>query len=252
MLCNMSTENIWKIWLNSSLGQRLLAEEKVWFDKNLEDIFGYHAVQICPYKFNSLNNNRITYKYKFSFELCEGLIDEHDNLFTVAPDSLPLPSDSVDLFVLVHIFETLNEPHALLREVDRILRPEGKLIICSFNPYGLWAINRYFNGVNLPLNGKNWISLARFKDWCKLLDLEIIGGEFLAFYPAMNSKKWQNKIAWFQNIIQRWLPTTGAVYCLTIIKRRGGMKLLRSDVWRSKTKFGKKTVPSVSTSSERT
>ena len=145
MLCSMSTENIWKIWLNSSLGQRLLAEEKVWFDKNLEDIFGYHAVQICPYKFNSLNNNRITYKYKFSFELCEGLIDEHDNLFTVAPDSLPLPSDSVDLFVLVHIFETLNEPHALLREVDRILRPEGKLIICSFNPYGLWAINPDFN-----------------------------------------------------------------------------------------------------------
>ena len=75
--------------------------------------------------------------------------------------------------------------------MERVLRPEGKLIISSFNPYGLWAINRYFNDVNLPLNGANWVALARFKDWCKLLDLEIVGGEFLAFYPAMNSPKWQ-------------------------------------------------------------
>ena len=60
-------------------------------------------------------------------------------------------------------------------------------------------------------------------------------------------KKWQKKLAWFQKVARRWLPTTGAVYCLTIIKRREGMKLLKSDVWKSKAKFGKKTVPSVST-----
>ena len=72
----MGTENIWKNWLASPLGQKLLAEEKDWFDKNLEDIFGYHAVQICPYSFDSLSNNRIVYKYRFSFGLCEGLIDE--------------------------------------------------------------------------------------------------------------------------------------------------------------------------------
>ena len=119
--------------------------------------------------------------------MCEGLIDEQDNVFIVAPETLPLPSDSVDLFVLAHIFETMHKPHSLLREVERVLRPEGKLIISSFNPYGLWAINRYFNDVNLPLNGANWVSLARLKDWCKLLDLEIVGGEFLAFYPAINS-----------------------------------------------------------------
>ena len=247
----MGTENIWKNWLVSPLGQKLLAEEKDWFDKNLEDIFGYHAVQICPYRFDSLSNNRIVYKYRFSFGLCEGLIDEQDNVFIVAPETLPLPSDSVDLFVLAHIFETMHEPHSLLREVERVLRPEGKLIISSFNPYGLWAINRYFNDVNLPLNGANWVSLARFKDWCKLLDLEIVGGEFLAFYPAINSPKWQKKLAWLQNGVRRWLPTTGAVYCLSIVKRREGMKLLKSDIWASKAKFGKKAVPSVSTFNEK-
>ena len=190
----MGTENIWKNWLSSPLGQKLLAEEKDWFDKNLEDIFGYHAVQICPYRFDSLNKNRIVYNYRFSFGSCEGLIDGRDNLFVVAPVNLPLPSDSVDLFVLVHIFETLHEPHSLLREVVRVLRPEGKLIISSFNPYSLWAINRHFNDVNLPVIGANWVSLARFKDWCKLLDLEIVGGEFLAFYPAINSPKWQKSL----------------------------------------------------------
>ena len=80
----MGNENIWKKWLTSSLGQKLLAEEKDWFDKNLEDIFGYHAVQICPYSFDSLSNNRIVYKYRFSFGLCEDLIDGQDNIFIVA------------------------------------------------------------------------------------------------------------------------------------------------------------------------
>jgi len=50
-----------------------------------------------------------------------------------------------------------------------------------------------------------------------------------------------------QDGFRRWLPTTGAVYCLSIIKKREGMKLLKSDIWSSKAKFGKKTVPSVST-----
>ena len=141
-------------------------------------------------------------------------------MFLSLRQNLPLPSDSVDLFVLAHIFETLHEPHSLLREVERVLRPEGKLIISSFNPYGLWAINRYFKDVNLPLNSANWLALTRFKDWCKLLDLEIVGGEFLAFYPAINSPRWQKRLAWLQNGVRRWLPTTGLFIVCPYKKKR--------------------------------
>ncbi len=47
---------------------------------------------------------------------------------------LPFESQSVDLIVMPHTLEFTADPHGLLREVERVLIPEGRLvIICGFN-----------------------------------------------------------------------------------------------------------------------
>jgi ubiquinone/menaquinone biosynthesis C-methylase UbiE len=38
---------------------------------------------------------------------------------------LPIATQSVDLVVLPHVLEFAEEPHAILREVDRVMMPEG-------------------------------------------------------------------------------------------------------------------------------
>ena len=38
---------------------------------------------------------------------------------------LPFESQSIDLVVLPHVLEFSDNPHQVLREVERILRPEG-------------------------------------------------------------------------------------------------------------------------------
>ena len=61
-------------------------------------------------------------------------------------------------------------------------------------------------------------SRARFKDWCKLLGLEIVGGEFLAFYPAMNSLSGKKA-----RMVAKWCEAVAAYNwgCLLFtIKRR--------------------------------
>lgn len=57
----------------------------------------------------------------------------------VHDDELPLASDSVDVFVMLHILENAIEPADVLSEVWRVLAPEGKLVIIVANRRGMWS-----------------------------------------------------------------------------------------------------------------
>ena len=57
----------------------------------------------------------------------------------VEEDDLPLPDNSVDLMLVVHCLETSEQGRALLREIWRVLAPEGRLLIIVPNRRGVWA-----------------------------------------------------------------------------------------------------------------
>lgn len=57
----------------------------------------------------------------------------------VDEDDLPLPDNSVDRLIVVHCLETTEHVRALLREIWRVLAPEGRLLIVVPNRRGLWA-----------------------------------------------------------------------------------------------------------------
>jgi SAM-dependent methyltransferase len=58
------------------------------------------------------------------------LVEEH---------SLPLPDAAVDRILLVHALEMSDDPETLLREVWRVLAPNGRLIAVIPNRRGVWA-----------------------------------------------------------------------------------------------------------------
>ena len=47
---------------------------------------------------------------------------------------LPFPNQSLDLVVLPHTLELTRDPHQALAEVERVLMPEGRVVILGFNP----------------------------------------------------------------------------------------------------------------------
>jgi len=47
---------------------------------------------------------------------------------------LPFPSNSLDLAVLPPALELARDPHDTLREVERVLVPEGRVVIAGVNP----------------------------------------------------------------------------------------------------------------------
>jgi len=90
------------------------------------------------------------------------------------PHQLPLASDDVDAIFIPLLVEQSELPHQLLREATRSLRPGGKLVLVTFNPWSLWGIYKLF----LSRTGqKPWClpfyRLGRLTDWLSLLGLEI-------------------------------------------------------------------------------
>lgn len=55
-------------------------------------------------------------------------------------DELPLARESVDLVYLLHALETCDEPRDLVREVERVLAPDGTVLIVALNPYSPWRL----------------------------------------------------------------------------------------------------------------
>ena len=60
------------------------------------------------------------------------------------PRYLPLASDCIDGVILPHTLDFSPDPHQLMREVERVLIPEGKVLLSGFNPWSQWGVSYNF------------------------------------------------------------------------------------------------------------
>lgn len=208
-------------WFESPLGSYLLEHEYRYFDKVVANIFGYNAIQIGLPQFCFLRLNRMPLQFSVGLEKTQPAL-------IAAADFLPIKSNSIDLAIMPHTLEFSNNPHQILREVYRVLIPEGHIVISGFNPLSLWGISRYLkaNRAEYPWNG-NFIALLRLKDWLKLLDFETMGGQLCCYAPPFEQEKWRQRLSFMEAAGDRWWPIGGGVYFLHAIKHMHGMRVIK-------------------------
>ena len=212
-------------------GNYVRAWEQGRLDVLTADIFGFNAMQIGMPQVNALQANRMPHKWLSDTRVPDDSGDCGASRVVVVHDfsELPFASQSLDLVVLPHVLEFAAEPHQVLREVERVLIPEGQLIVCGFNPASLWGARQVAGRLSgahfLPLDGE-FISLPRLKDWLKLLNMEVNRGHFGCYAPPCNSDKWLHRFNFMENAGDRWWPYFGAVYMVQAIKRIKGMRLI--------------------------
>lgn len=218
-------------WLDTQAGGYVHAWEQRCLDALTVDVFGFNAVQIGLPQINALRANRMQSKWLTDQYLPSAEIGEISQNVALAHDfaDLPFASQSLDLVVLPHVLEFAKEPHQVLREVERVLIPEGQVIVCGFNPASLWGVRqaawRVCGAHYLPPEGE-FISLARLKDWLKLLNMEVNRGHFGCYAPPFRSEQWLNRFAFMEKAGNRWWPYFGAVYMVQAIKRVKGIRLI--------------------------
>lgn len=217
-------------WLASPQGRYVQDWETRQVDAAVSDIFGFHALQIGLPQCDLLQANRMSLRLR----ACEdGMVD-----LRCSPDALPLAAQSTDLIILPHILEFAENPHQILREVERVLIPEGQLIVLGFNPLSLWGLKRRLRRSHgFPWHG-SYLSPLRLKDWLKLLGFEVDRSEFGCYAPPCEQQKWLQRWRFTETAGRRWWKFSGAVYMIRAIKRVNGMRLITPN-WRTQSVRGK-------------
>ena len=210
-------------WLDTEAGAYVRAWEEHCLAQLTADIFGFNALQIGLPHINALEASRMPNKWLADTRAGAGVSVVHD------VTDMPFASHSIDLIVLPHVLEFFSEPHLVLREVERVLIPEGRLIICGFNPASLWGVRQIIGRLTdapfLPLDGE-FISVPRLKDWLKLLNLEVSEGHFGCYAPPCRTDAWLQRCNIMERAGARWWPYLGAVYLVQAIKRVKSMRLI--------------------------
>ena len=107
------------------------------------------------------------------------------------PDCLGVASDSIDIVFLPHILETHDDPHGVLREVDRILRSDGHVIILGFSPVSVWGLRHFVTRRRYPPGVRRLISEHRLRDWLRLLNFSVDHSSFQYFRSPMRNRSAQ-------------------------------------------------------------
>jgi SAM-dependent methyltransferase len=207
-------------WFDSALGRALQAAESQQLRAVLPTLYGTVALQLGRIgEFDLMDAcvapTRILLDTRAGSERCQvrALVEE-----------LPLDGKSVDVAILPHTLDFSTDPHQVLRETARVLRPEGHAVVLGFNPVSLWGVRRLFarRPRAAPWCG-NFYRLARIKDWLKLLDLELTHGQMLFYRPPVAHEALRDRLHVLDKMGDRWWPMMAAVYLVVAKKRVHGV-----------------------------
>jgi SAM-dependent methyltransferase len=226
-----------KNWLDTPLGVALLQQESRVIEEALDGIFGEQCLQLGlwgdPNAFLRFARTQQSASIADTGDLaaCEAIARPGvvGHLYR-----LPVASDSVDAVLLPHTLDYADRPHAILREVDRVLRSDGHLVVLGFKPGGLWGLRRLVPGAGLPPAVDHLISDRRLSDWLQLLDFRIHGSSRYFFRWPLPGNRSSSSPLW-ERRGQRWWPELGACYMLTAQKRVYTLTTVRKP-WRSRPK----------------
>ena len=222
-------------WLQSPPGRYLLAWEQAQLDSTVTDLFGFHALQLGLPELEGLRANRMPHRWVAEDSLRGGERLRPDLGLHCDFDALPFDSQSLDLVLLPHTLELARDAHDTLREVERVLRPEGRVVIVGFNPASLWGLRQRAGQARqrLGLSGQlylpsagEFIGYRRVRDWLRLLGFEVERGRFGCWRLPLRSDAGLARMAWLEAAGARVWPVLGAVYLVEAVKRVRGMRLV--------------------------
>jgi SAM-dependent methyltransferase len=151
--------------------------------------------------------------------------------------ALPFEGRSVDIAILPHTLDFAEDPHKVLRELDRVLIPEGHAVIIGFNPFSLWGLRHVFSWKKkqAPWNAR-FFSAARINDWMSLLGYEVEDTKLLFQRPPVKNQKVMQKLFFLEKLGNRLLPQIAAVYVIVVKKQVLGMTPLQPN-WKTSKRF---------------
>lgn len=156
-------------WLETTLGEMLLVQERAIVAAALECAFGLYCVQVGDWGGPGIFLDSARTRRR---ALVTGAPAPGTTLISELP-ALALQADSVDVLLLPHTLEFVDDPHELLREAGRVLTGEGELIVLGFEPLGSWSLRHALTRGGYPPGLRRTLSGRRLTDWLRLVGFEV-------------------------------------------------------------------------------
>lgn len=199
------------LWFDSQPGRILLINEVKFLNQAITLSYTQKILQLGYLGWENQFIDCGCYRSFFILDKKQWKLQECGYIQSSATE-LAIASDSIDLLILPHFLEFTPHHHQILQEVDRVLKPEGELIILGFNPWSFFALSQLFQ--RRPAKRQrndHFISRFRMLNWLRRLNFE---AEVVA---GFNSKQIaQDDHAWQQN--KKSLTVTA--YAIHAIKRQ--------------------------------
>lgn len=206
-------------WYSKENGQYLMGAARAATQDLLDTSFGYHILQLGVTGGHALcQRSPINHQVQCADSAGEGIGLVAD------PSELPLDSDSVDTIVAHHCLEFADNPHQVLREVQRVLTPQGQLLIIGFNPFSLLGCSTRARGVlRDPLWSKHRpLSERRLRDWLNLLGCEVLDTFRLYALPPIGGGRFRQFITSGDAWAAQHSLMLGGVYIVYATKQVAG------------------------------
>ena len=205
-------------WYKTPLGNALYQQESQALEDVLPILFGYHILQLSVHmKTEYLVKSLI--RHQIIVDIDTKNVDSDINI-SVNAHQLPIASDSIDVVLMPHTLDVDMNPHLVLREADRVLVPEGRVVIQGFNPWSSWGLRHLMNLYKgEPPYSLHFISPARIKDWLVLLGFEIESVNMVFFRPPVGQSLIMERLQFMDKYGKKLWPSFGASYTIVAKKQ---------------------------------
>ena len=215
----MIFENEFSKWLKTPLGMEVLNRQRIFYDREVSNVFGSFAFQFGLRDFDLLIKNKIPYKRLLGESQVFDICCNYGNL--------PIKNEVLDLILIPHVLEFTRNPKFVLGEATRVLKPEGHLMLSMMNPWSLWGARKLIKRNNIPWNG-SFVGLSKLKNWLHFLNYEIVGGDIGLYLPPIKSTSLRRRFSFLEKAGSRWWPFMGGIYFLHGIKKIADVRLVKT------------------------
>lgn len=201
----------WQALPNGEVIKKAIEQELApWWQK----FFGYHLIKVGALS-SEIEIPNCTINHKVNISSKYGLADVVGDI-----DDLPLQEHSVDVCLLSHTLEFSLDPHHVVREANRVLIPNGYLVLTGFNPLSLVGLNRLlpYRRSKTPWN-EHFFSPMRVKDWLHLMGFEILADQRCLYTSLTGKMSEDNLYKKWHHFARSYLPALGSVYVIVAKKR---------------------------------
>jgi len=223
-------------WYRTLSGQSSLQKLDELCADIMSETFGYYAIEtgVLSGFHDLLQFSRIAAGFSVA---TRNMIDQGKGNSRVSvistTEQLPIATDNVDLVVASHVLESSEDPHQVLREIDRVLVPEGRCILIGFNPFAILRMRRLPGSVlNRKKHNYKMRSVHRVRDWFSLLGFEVLDVHYMGMRPGIKNKKLFESLGWLERMGDFAGPVLGNMYILHAKKQVVAMRPYKK-VWKA-------------------